>query len=280
MTFDPRITPARPDLAAAQLKGRIEAPRYAEGTPMRVAASHLDLRLTPEKTAPLATQLLHGEIFTVFETRADGLAWGQAEADGYVGYVGTLGLEPPGPEPDAKVTALTTHIYPKPDLKTPARTRLPFLSCVRILHRDGPFAALTGTSFCPAMHLSPLDKTEPDLTATAERFLGAPYLWGGKTVDGIDCSGLVQISLIAAGLRAPRDSDMLAGIGEEIAPDAPLKRGDIIAWKGHIGLMRDAETLIHATANTMMVDTEPLSVVIARIEAGGYGPVTARRRLS
>ncbi len=279
MSFDARITPARPDLAAASLRGRIAAGRYAEGTPMCVAASVLDLRQSPERSAPLATQLLHGEDFTVYETRADGLAWGQSEVDGYVGYVGIRGLEPQGALPDAKVTALATHVYPAPEIKTPARARLPFLSRLHILTREGDFFAVGAAAFCPARHLSPPDRTEPDLAATAERFLGAPYLWGGRTIDGIDCSGLVQLSLMAAGLTAPRDSDMLADIGDAVPDGAPLQRGDIVAWKGHIGMMRDAGTLIHATAHSMSVASEPLAEVTARIAQAGHGPVTARRRL-
>ena len=277
--MDPRITPARPDLAADVLKGKVDAARFVEGKEMRVSASVLDLRTKPDSNASLGSQLLCGETFMVYETRPDGLVWGQSARDGYVGYVGLAGLSEPCALPNLQVSALLTHVYGKPDMKTKALGQLPFLSQVHAKGEDNGFAALGDERFCPTQHLSQLNPIGEDFIEIAERFLGAPYLWGGRTMMGIDCSGLVQVALQAIGNNAPRDSDMQATLGEAIGEGSELARGDLILWKGHIGIMRDKETLLHANAHAMAVTSEPLSVVIERIEANGYGGVTTRRRL-
>lgn len=277
--FDPRITAARPDLAADFLEGKIEALRYAPGTEMQVSAAVLDLRSAPDRDAMLATQLLHGEGFTVYEERPDGFAWGQSTRDGYVGYVGAAGLSTPGPTANVQVSALMTHIYGHPDMKTKVLSQLPFLSR---LTRDGitsNFAVIGEDRYCPQQHLSPIGALGDDFVAITERFLGAPYLWGGRTMLGIDCSGLVQIALQATGEKPPRDSDMFAVLGGAIDMSAILARGDLILWKGHIGIMRDKETILHANAHSMSVASEPLSVVKSRIAENGFGEITACRRL-
>jgi cell wall-associated NlpC family hydrolase len=132
--------------------------------------------------------------------------------------------------------------------------------------------------YLPARHLAPLDRVEPDFVAVAERFLGTPYLWGGKTNNGVDCSGLVQVALAACGMPCPRDSDM-----QERALGAPValadsRRGDLLFWKGHVAIVRDAATLLHANAFHMMVAVEPIAEALARIEAAG-SPVTSVKRL-
>jgi cell wall-associated NlpC family hydrolase len=274
--FARRLVPARGDVAARRLEGRLRADRFVDPRPMAVAAPLLDLTLASDPAAERATQLLHGEIFHVY-AEAGGLAWGQSETDRYVGYVAAAGLAPPGPAADAVVAAIASHVYPAPDAKRRPVSALPFLAR---LATGGPplagFRPLAGGGFVPGAHLLPVPG---DAAAQAERLLGAPYLWGGRSAAGLDCSALVQLALAAAGAPAPRDSDMQAAmLGEPLGAATPLRRGDLVFWRGHVGLMADAETLIHANAHHMAVAREPLAAAAARIAAAGGGPVTARRR--
>ncbi|WP_290737120.1 NlpC/P60 family protein [Amaricoccus sp.] len=241
-----------------------------------MTAALLDLRLAADPTAGLATQLLHGEAFTVYEMRDDGLAWGQAEADGYVGYVAAAGLGAPAPGRARRVSAIWSHRYAAPAVKARVIGELPFLAEVAAEGEGEGFVALADDGFVPAAHLAPL---AGDAVDAAMRFLGAPYLWGGRSARGLDCSALVQLSHMAAGVPAPRDSDMQAALlGVDLPADAPARRGDLVFWRGHVGMMVDAETLLHANAHHMAVALEPLAAAVARIEAGGGGSVTGRRR--
>lgn len=277
MNFDPRLTPARPDLAAAHLRGQVETPHFAEGQKMTVSAPVLDLTAQPARTAGLASQLLLGETFTVYDDDPEtGLAWGQSETDGYVGYVSRTGLRQ-HEDPTSQVTALVTHLYPEPNLKTRPLEAMSQCSRLTTTGTDGDFVAVAGGGYCPVQHVGDLQPFASDPVAVAEGFEGLPYLWGGRSAFGLDCSALVQLSHAATGVSLPRDSDMLAGVGAEV--DGPLQRGDLICWKGHIGMMVDAETLLHANAAHMAVAREPLAEVITRIRTNGYGEVTAKRRL-
>ncbi len=267
--------PARPDLAARRLEGRVSATRFAEGTPCRVTAPLLDLTLTPEAGAGLATQLLHGEPFTVYETRADGLAWGQSETDGYVGFVAADGLGPDRPA-GRRVSALASHRYAAASIKARVLGPLPFLADLAVMGAQDGFASLADGTFVPLAHLAPLPG---DAVDAALRLEGLPYLWGGRSAAGLDCSALVQLALCAAGQAAPRDSDMQAALlGRPLDPDAALRRGDLMFWHGHVGLLAEPETLIHANAHHMAVAVEPLAAAEARIAASGGGPITARKR--
>jgi hypothetical protein len=241
-----------------------------------VTAPLLDLTMTPEPGAQRATQLLHGETFTVYERRADGRAWGQAALDGYVGYVDACHLGR-AVGTGRRVTALWSHLYARPDVKAAVKHELPFLAEIPVSGTSGIFCKLRGGGFVPHAHLEPV---EGDFVAQAERFVGVPYLWGGRSARGVDCSGLVQIALLATGRVAPRDTDMQAALlGCDIGARTPLRRGDLVFWKGHVGIMRDAETLLHANAHHMAVAAEPLAAVTARVAAAGAGAITARRRL-
>jgi cell wall-associated NlpC family hydrolase len=273
--FAGRLVAARPDLAAAHLRGQVEAARFATGEPRRVAVPLLDLTATAAEGAERATQLVCGEGFTVYEERADGFAWGQAAGDGYVGYVRADGLVPDTAGARVRVTAPWSQVYAAPQVRAPTLGALPCLAEVAVGGTTGGFARLRGGGFVPRAHLAPVE----DWVALAERFFGTPYLWGGRSLCGIDCSGLVQVALLAAGRAAPRDSDMQAELlGEPLPARARLRRGDLLFWRGHVGIMRDAGTLLHANAHHMAVASEPLAGAAARIAGAGGGQVLARRR--
>jgi cell wall-associated NlpC family hydrolase len=281
LVLDPRVTPVRPDLAAAHLRGQIEASRYAEGRAARVIAASAPLRRGPDPNAPLETEALHGESVTVYDEQ-EGWAWAQLERDRYVGYLPGAALGAPS-TPTHRVAALRVHAYPGPSIKLPPRMVLSLGAQLRIAAREGDFAVSEGGLYFWSRHLAELGSREPDYVAVAERFLETPYLWGGRTSEGVDCSGLVQTALTAAGVAAPRDSDMMeATLGEPIAlddPEAPLKRGDLVFWKGHVGIMRDPVTLLHANGWHMKTVSEPLAEARDRIAANSGGKVTSVRRL-
>ncbi len=278
-TLDSRRIPARPDLAAAHLKGKVEAERYAEATSMAVSAPLAPLTARPDGEAPLATQLLHGEGFAAFEHDGD-WAWGQAERDGYVGYVPRSCLSPAGPAPTHRVAQPMTHIYPAPALKTRPAGWLSYGALVRVEGVEAGFAALSTGGFVPAQHLAPCAAAAGDWVAEAERLLGAPYLWGGRGPAGLDCSSLVQLALQAAGRDCPRDSDMQEReLGRTLGPGASPLRGDLMFWKSHVGIMLDPARLLHCNAHHMAVVIEPLETTRARILDAGEGPVTRHARL-
>jgi cell wall-associated NlpC family hydrolase len=278
--FDRRRTPARDDLAAAHLQGKVAAPRYVEGRRMRVADEAIALRARPSHDCSLDTQALHGEAVVVYDVE-EGWAWGQLESDGYVGYMPADSLIASPLSPTHRVVVPRTILYPGPDLKTPAAGALPMGAQVELRGLRGDYAQTSSGLFVFAAHLAPLDARCADFVAAAEAFVGAPYLWGGKTWLGLDCSGLVQVALAAAGVAAPRDTDMMqAELGGDLPAAAGLRRGDLVFWKGHVGIMQDADRLLHANGHHMQVASEPFAEARARIAAKSFGEIVAVRRLS
>ncbi|HKU04656.1 MAG TPA: NlpC/P60 family protein [Bradyrhizobium sp.] len=278
---DPRLTPARPDVAAKYLEGKVKAARFVEGDIFEVVEALASLRKMPASDAEQLTQALRGERVTIYDRNGEGWAWGQLGSDGYVGWLPDVALARPGAPPTHKVTALSTLAFPGPSIKLPPVMSLPMGARVNIAREDATFAVTPEGHHLPRQHLGPLDAKAPDFVAVAERFVGAPYLWGGKSVLGIDCSGLVQIALTSAGTGCPRDSDMqCAGLGRELsATEAKhLKRGDLIFWKGHVAIARDAETIVHANAHHMATVIENTRDAMARIKAAG-SEVLAFKRL-
>ena len=308
--LDRRVDAYREDLAAAALRGRVEARRFAEGAPKQVVAPFATMRGEPEEQARTTSQLLFGDRVTVFD-EAEGWAWVQNDSDGYVGYVRAETLDSPGPEPTHRVTALRSFVFPEPNLKVQPLRDLSFWSALSVEGEEDGWARLAGGGWIFRKHLcainqaslpphpNPLPQGEgtqtesspmgrewegegvtlpaafkPDYAATALRFLGVPYLWGGRTSLGLDCSALVQLSLAAAGIPCPRDSDMQQDkLGYAVANDGPYRRGDIVFFPGHVGIMIDETSMVHANAFHMAVAVEPLADAAARV------PVTGVRRL-
>jgi cell wall-associated NlpC family hydrolase len=251
----------------------VDAPRFADGEKFSVAAGRASLRVRPSDDAAQDSELLFGEVFTVYD-RAPGWAWGQAANDLYVGYVKEDVLGPPFAT-QAKVSALMAPVFAAADLKTPVRELLPMNAAVPVLERDGDYVQIGKDRYLHQRHLAAAEK---DFVAVAEHFLGAPYVWGGKTAAGLDCSGLIQTALQATGKAAPRDTDMMEkALGDAVALSG-LRRGDLIFWKGHMGVMLDETRLLHANAFHMTVAIEPLADAIVRIEKVA-GAVTSVRRL-
>jgi cell wall-associated NlpC family hydrolase len=280
--FDPRVTPARTDLAAKELEGKVAAARYVAGVVHEVIEPQAPLRGEPSHDAPLLTEALKGERVTIYEKNDEGWAWGQLAADGCVGWLSANALAPPGAPPTHKVTALRTLVFPGPSIKLPPREALPLGARVAVARREDRMAVTQSGGYLPAVHLAPLDVHETDFVAVAERFLGVPYLWGGKTMLGLDCSGLVQIALSACGIACPRDSDTQEEVlGAPLAATADrsdLKRGDLVFWKGHVAIVRDRSTFLHANAFHMAVAIESIDAAVDRIRGAG-GEITGMRRL-
>lgn len=280
-SLDPRRHAVRPDLAALSLRGHVSAPRYAAGSVRQVARPAVPLRREPNPTLGLDTEALYGELVKVYEDR-EGWAWVQLERDRYVGYVPSAALTGEIMPMTHRVNALGTFIYPAADIKTPPVMLLPLNAELRVAEWGERFCRLERGGFVITRHLTERDRFERDFTDIAERMIGSPYLWGGCTRIGIDCSGLVQMALQAAGVKAPRDTDMQAAeIGQEIPiPEEleGLQRGDLVFWQGHVGIMSDAIMLVHANAHHMAVAAETLPEAADRIARQG-GPITTIRRL-
>ncbi|MGB7043039.1 MAG: NlpC/P60 family protein [Xanthobacteraceae bacterium] len=276
--FDPRITPARADLAAKHLEGKVSAARFAQGRVMEVIEPQAPLRREPRPDAPLDTEALKGERVTIYDSDAEGYSWGQLAADYYVGWLPTNALAPAGPAPTHKVAALRTFAFPGPSIKLPPVEALPLGATLTVMRFAERMAVTASGAYVPAPHLVSVGEFEKDFVAVAERFLGVPYLWGGRTALGLDCSGLVQISLAACGIACPRDSDMQeAALGAPLADRSNLKRGDLVFWKGHVAVVRDVESLLHANAFHMAVAIEPIAEAVTRIRAAGSEVSTVRR---
>lgn len=277
--FDHRLTPARPDLAALSLKGQVEAARFVAPVPMQVGLAVVPLRKAPDVALGYETELLPGEAVDVYETH-DGWAWLQAKRDGYVGYAPEAALVRDPTGPTHRVSALRTFLYPEPSIKLPPLGLLPYGAELAVTGEEGKFARIAG-GYLFAAHLAPLDARAADPVAEAERFLGTPYLWGGKSSLGLDCSALAQTAFRAAGIAIPRDSDMQEkSFGTKIAiPNDPahFRRGDLLFWKGHVAIAQGDGQMIHATAYSMSVISERIGPALERIAAGGDTLRTVRR---
>lgn len=273
---DPRVTLARPDLADLDLQGLVAAERYEAPTLRQAAVPAAALRKAPDAFAEQWDQLLFGELFRVLEVK-DGFAWGQAARDGYVGFVAEADLAAPGAPATHQVAVSRTYAFAEPSIKSRPTGLYSLGALTAIEATDGRFAKGEGTGWFVAAHLAPVGVARADYVAVAESFLGAAYQWGGRESLGLDCSGLVQQALAACGRAVPRDTDMQLAFFAPVTAEA-RQRGDLVFWKGHVAILLDAETILHANAHHMAVAIEPLAEAVARIETAGGGAVTGWRR--
>jgi cell wall-associated NlpC family hydrolase len=275
---DSRVTLARADLADQRLEGLAPAERFEASEVMVCAVPATAIRATASPDAEQWDQLLFGEVFRVLEIK-DGFAWGQAARDGYVGFVEATALTPQGAPPTHAVSAIRTYAFSRPDIKSRPDGLYSLNALVTVEAREGRFAKGVGTGWFFEEHLTAIGRGERDHVAVAERFLGAPYQWGGRESLGLDCSGLVQQALYACVRACPRDTDMQRGFFPEVA-EADRRRGDLVFWKGHVAILLDADTILHANAHHMATAIEPLAEAVARIEAAGVGAPLGYRRVS
>lgn len=272
---DRRLTPANERVAAAHLKGQVEAETFVTGDPATIGQVVVDLCASP--AGKRDRQVLLGAAVTCYERR-DGWAFVQAKQDGYVGYVPEAALTEPT-APTHRVATPATHAYEGESFKSKELLQLPFGAALTVSdERHKMFETPFG--YIPKKHLRPLDQPFADPATVAQLFFGVPYLWGGNSTCGVDCSGLVQAAYLACGHLCQGDSDMQAeGLGHALPVDAPLQRGDLIFWTGHVAMMVDGETMIHANAHHMATTYEGLEQATLRIKAQGDGDITARRRV-
>jgi cell wall-associated NlpC family hydrolase len=275
-SFDRRIHAVRDDLADVSLADIYFSAHYARARPLGCAVPGTPVRASPSLTAETTTQLLRGEIFHALDITTDWV-WGFCGHDGYVGYVRRDGLDEQE-VPTHRVTAVTAPVFAGPDIKSPVLDHLPIGACLAG-SEDGSFA-LFAEGYVHLRHLARIDQFDRDWVSVGEHYLGLPYVWGGRGHGGIDCSGLVQVALARCGLPVPRDTDLQReGVGQPIAQDAPLRRGDLVFFPGHVGMMADESRLLHANAFWMATVIEPLADVVDRLKPSYEQPVIARRRI-
>jgi len=277
MKHDPRITPWRDGIAARSLEGVLEAEVYLDPRAMSCGAAAAAIRAAPDANAEQMDQILFGERFEVLEEEG---AWlfGQAARDGYVGFVEAAALQPAGPMPTHRVAALRTYAFAEASIKSRAIGPYSINSLVTAEAVDGKLARVAGAGWMTAAHLAPIGVFEDDWAAVAERFVGAPYLWGGRESLGLDCSGLIQQALLACGRACPRDTDMQAEMGQAITA-SDFGRGDLVFWKGHVAMGTGDGRIVHANGHHMATVIEPLADATARITAAGSGEPTSYRRV-
>jgi len=274
--MDRRLTPSNGRVAHTSLQGQLAAERYVDGEITQVNTSVTNL-LREAGSGGRERQLLYGDHFRVLET-VSGFAFGQALKDGYVGYITNTDLSDPV---DATHIVATrgTHLYPSANMKSPEIMPLSFGSRLRIVSAQDTFFETHEGYFVPKNHLRPAKAHFNDLASVAQLFFGTPYLWGGNSNAGIDCSGLVQTALLACGYDCPGDADLQQQTVGNLTNDTEVKRGDLFFWKTHVAIAVDDKTLIHSNAGAMSTTYEPIDVAIERIAAGGEGPVTSRKRV-
>ena len=278
MDMDPRTSPLRDGIASSALEGLVRAEVYLDPKVRVCAVPAAGIFRAADVVSEQMDQLLFGEPFEVIEDEG-AFVWGQAKRDGYVGYVSAAALATPRAEPPThRITAWRTYAFAEASIKARASGPYSMIALGSVEAGEGRLAKVAGAGWMPNEHLAPIGaEFEADWAGVAERFLGAPYLWGGRESLGLDCSGLAQAALFACGRACPRDTDQIASQGSPIER-ADFGRGDLVFWRGHMAIGLDAERIVHANAFHMAVAIEPLAPAIARIDAAGVGQPTAYRR--
>ncbi|HAF42444.1 MAG TPA: glycoside hydrolase [Sphingobium sp.] len=276
VALDRRVHAARGDLADLALAGTLFSAHYARAVPLTCVAPGTPILSAASPTSEAVSELLRGEVFHALDVMTD-WAWGFCGHDGYVGYVRRDALDVEEKRTH-RIIAGAAPLFAAADIKSPIADYWPRGSRFSG-EAQGDFIACA-EGFIHARHAVAIDERPQDWVAVAEAYLGQPYVWGGRGHRGIDCSGLVQVALGAAGMAVPRDTDLQCeGIGAPIGSDAALQRGDIIFFPGHVGIMTDGRTLLHANAHWMAVVREPLADVVARLVDTHVQPIIARRRI-
>lgn len=281
-TLDKRLHAYRDDLADEALRGRVTADRYTAGAPGHVTAAATPLRREPRSNAPMDTELLFGEPVKIFETTKDGWHWVQSQADGYVGYAAGSSIQAGPLAATHKVSVPGTFVYTEPDIKSPPLCRLSMGARLKVTDRAERFSRLQNEGWIVTQHLISIATSAQDHATLALQFLGVPYLWGGRSSLGLDCSGLVQITLDQCGKSVLRDTDMQAGSIGALVPfdgdEGVLMRGDLVFWPGHVGIWVDDITFVHANATDMAVSRGPLREVATRIQESTGDTISVVRR--
>jgi len=272
--LDPRRWIARPDLVEIDLAGQVAAARYVAPLAMQAAGARTAMRKAGDAGSVAVSELLAGEGFDVFELAND-WAFGRSVADAYVGWVRADALVPRRDAALVMVTARLTPVFATADIKAPVVMELPFGA--RVAGAAGAHFFACDVGFIHNRHLAAAPATPIEV---ARLFTGAPYLWGGRTPLGVDCSGLVQAALAACGVAAPRDSDQQRdGLGVAVAFN-DREAGDLVFFPGHVGILATRDRLFHANAHWMATVEEPLADVVVRLHAAGVAePVTGVRRI-
>ncbi len=287
---DPRLTPARAHIAASHLKGSVTADRFSDGTAQRVVTNIAPIMREPSEQAARETELLFGEDVVTYE-EANGWSFIQAKQDGYAGYVQSKSLALPlAPSPASgkgnvtnppthKVRTLRTYIFSQPDIKSPPIHLISLEAPLQVKAVEGRFAELAEGGYVVADHLREIEHYADDFVAIAQSFLGTPYLWGGRSSFGLDCSALVQLSLAACGVKALRDTDMQENsLGQHIDDKSARLRGDLVFWKGHVAIVIDDHQIVHANGTAMMVSIDPLTEFCDKVRAES-GEITSIKRV-
>jgi cell wall-associated NlpC family hydrolase len=277
MKLDTRMNAYRDDLADEKLRGQVTSAQFVKGVLTQAIQPVADVHRSPASDSSRVTQMLLGETAFMFEDK-NGWAWVQLKEDRYTGYVKREALTPEVTAPTHTVANITTIAFPRADLKSLPVAFLPMNAQVSVVGSDGNYAALSSGQFVFAEHLKSHETHARDFVSVAEMYVGVPYLWGGKTSLGLDCSGLVQTALRACGITCPRDADMQEDAFSQDVHLEDIQRGDLVFWDGHVGIMSDSTTLLHANGHHMKTVLEPLQSAVARISGKGF-PVTSVKRV-
>ena len=278
--LDPRLTPAREDLAASWLKDRVKAAKYIEPTRQSIVTNIANLYRSPDANQALETQLLYGEPVDVLETQGE-WSWVQSARDGYVGYLHSSEVKilKGDTSPTHRVSNVGAFVYKTANYKDTPMMTLSYGSLVRVIAEKDNMAEISTGGFVPLSLLATIDFYSEEPVAEAFRFLGVPYLWGGRNSTGVDCSSLVQLVLQSCNIKCPRDHDLQEKyLGKPVDRDK-VQSGDLVFFRGHVGLMVDDATMIHANDRAMAVSIDDLDEYIHWRTKSGKTPVKMFKRI-